>query len=309
MEKMKYTLDIQKFANDLEKAKLMSTALDKVLMQELVTGWTELNAKQVKYTGGDEVKIPEMAMDALADYDRDTGFAKGAVTLKYRTYQFRYDRGREFVIDAMDVDESAFIPTASNVMGEFARTKVVPEVDLIRLATMAQEAGTQEKYAGTTTKARFEAFKKGITNIRKKGYTGQLVAHVTYDTLEDLQLEFKQNLSAVTFKVGGVDTTFQAIDGVALIPTADDRMFVEVEKDETTKAITGTGATIEFLIIGTDVPLGITRHNPVRTFAPNVNQDMDAWKAQYRLFHDLWVMHNKKDAIYLAYKGTLPVTP
>ena len=36
----------------------------------------------------------------------------------------------------------------------------------------------------------------------------------------------------------------------------------------------------------------------LRYFAPDVNQDDDAHKWQYRLFHDMWVYENKKNLIY-----------
>lgn len=307
MKSMKYSLQIQQFANNLEYAKIFSDALDKVMIQELVTGWTEINAKQVKYTGGDEVKIPDIDMSGLTDYDRNTGFTKGTVNLKWRTHKFRFDRGAEFNIDAMDVDETNWQATAANVMGEFARTKSVPEVDLIRLSTMAQEANNQVKYTATTPAATYKAFKDGVTAIRKKGYTGELVAHVTYDVLAALELEFKQHIRDTKFTVGGVDTTLPSIDKVALIATADDRMRVEIDKNETTKIIKGKGAVINMLIVGKNIPLGITKHNPVRNWTPAQNQEMDAYKMQYRLYHDLWVLNNKKGGIYLAYTGTLPV--
>ena len=47
------------------------------------------------------------------------------------------DRGRSFNLDAMDVNESNFIATAGNVMGEFQRTKVVPEIDAYRISKLA----------------------------------------------------------------------------------------------------------------------------------------------------------------------------
>lgn len=68
-------------------------------------------------------------MDGLADYDRQEGYTDGAVNLKYETKTMTQDRGRRFTLDAMDVNESNFVATASSVMGEFQRTHVVPEID------------------------------------------------------------------------------------------------------------------------------------------------------------------------------------
>lgn len=59
--------------NTIECAKIFNTSLDKQMTPLLVTGWMDENAGLVKYTGGDEAKIPSLAMDGLGNYDRDEG--------------------------------------------------------------------------------------------------------------------------------------------------------------------------------------------------------------------------------------------
>ena len=118
--------------NTMEYAAIFMEELDHQLVDVSTTGWMEENAGQVQYNGGAEVKIPKMQMSGLGDYDRDGGFAKGAVTVSYETREMTQDRGRTFQLDAMDVDETNFAATAGCVMGEFQRTKVVPEIDAYR---------------------------------------------------------------------------------------------------------------------------------------------------------------------------------
>lgn len=94
-------------------------------------------------------KIPKMQMSGLGNYDRDGGFAKGAVTVTYETRRLTQDRGRTFQLDAMDVDEMNFAPTAGAVMREFQNTKVIPEIDAYRyskIAELAQAAGKARAY-------------------------------------------------------------------------------------------------------------------------------------------------------------------
>ena len=92
----------------------------------------EVNSKLVQYNGGNEVKLPSIVMDGLADYDRNIGYVDGAVTLTWDTYKLTQDRGRKFQLDAMDVNETNFVATAGTVMGEFQRTLVIPEIDAYR---------------------------------------------------------------------------------------------------------------------------------------------------------------------------------
>lgn len=112
-------------ANTLEYSKIFQPVLDKQVVQESTTGWMEANAGQVKYNGGDEVKIPSMIMDGLGDYNRQTGYVDGDVTLTWDTHKLTQDRGRRFHLDAMEVDETNFVATAGSVMGEFQRTQVI----------------------------------------------------------------------------------------------------------------------------------------------------------------------------------------
>ena len=99
-------------ANTLEYSKIFQPVLDKQIVQESTTGWMEVNSKLVQYNGGDEVKLPSMVMDGLADYDRSSGYVDGAVTLTWNTYKLTQDRGRKFQLDAMDVDETNFVAIA-----------------------------------------------------------------------------------------------------------------------------------------------------------------------------------------------------
>ena len=118
--------------NTIEAAKIYMTALDQQMIEGATSGWMEANAGQVKYSGGNEVRIPTLSMNGLADYDRDNGYNQGAVSLEYQTQKLTKDRGRQFLLDAMDVDESNFIANATAVMSEFQRTQIIPEVDAYR---------------------------------------------------------------------------------------------------------------------------------------------------------------------------------
>lgn len=124
-------------ANNIEKVDLIQKMLDKAMVQGAVTGFMEANAGPVKYSGGDEIKIPSIAMDGLKDYDRQLGFAEGDVTLVYQTERLTQDRGTGFTVDEMEVDESGVLDLMSLLAGEFQRTRVVPEVDSYRLSKIA----------------------------------------------------------------------------------------------------------------------------------------------------------------------------
>ena len=107
--------------NSFEYATVFMEELDSQLLDQSTTGWMEENAGQVQYNGGAEVKIPKMQMSGLGNYDRDGGFAKGAVTVTYETRRLTQDRGRTFQLDARDVNEMNLMLTATAKLRSWRR--------------------------------------------------------------------------------------------------------------------------------------------------------------------------------------------
>lgn len=306
--------------NTLATATNFQKALDVLAVREAVTGWMEANAGQVKYTGGAEVKIPKMSVQGLGDYDRDNGYLMGSATLEYETKKMTQDRGRKFQLDSMDVDETNFVTTASSVMGEFQRTKVIPEIDAYRLSKIATEAinanvAGMVQYGYTPGAANTSALRKvkeGIAAIRDLGYDGPLVIHATDSFILELELELANKISIVNFKKGGIITKVPAVDEVPIIPTPANRLVTAIklndgktsgqekggfEKGETAK-------DINFEIMPLKTPVAISKQDKMRIFDPNTNQKADAWAMDYRRFHDLWILENKVNSIYVSIKDS-----
>ncbi|MBP1560374.1 MAG: hypothetical protein J6C96_03915 [Oscillospiraceae bacterium] len=87
-----------------------------------------------------EIIIPKISMDGLADYSRNSGYVKGDVTFTNETVAFNYDRGRKFSIDDMDNEETVGL-AFGKLSSEFVRTKTVPELDAFRFAAYAGASG------------------------------------------------------------------------------------------------------------------------------------------------------------------------
>lgn len=300
--------------NTLATATLFQKMLDKVAVQEATTGWMDANAGQVIYNGGAEIKIPKMTVQGMGDYDRDNGYQRGSVTLEYETKKMTQDRGRQFQLDSMDINENNFVTTAAAVMGEFQRTQVVPEIDAYRISKLATDTITANKagmieYAyvpGTTGTSALRKLKEGIREVRD-GYNGALVCQATSDFILELELELAGKITMGTFSKNGIDTMVPFVDKVPIIPTPSNRMYTAIKVNDGKAAgqekggyEKGTTAKdLNFFISPATTPLAITKQDKMRIFDPNTNQKMDAWQMDYRRFHDLWILDNKLDSIYL----------
>ena len=61
-----------------------------------------------------------------------------------------------------------------------------------------------------------------------------------------------------------------------------------------------TAATgINWIIIARRAPIAVSKTDKIRIFEPNVNQKADAWKLDYRKFHDLWIPTNKLAGVWV----------
>ena len=313
MNQLAMKLNLQFFAgNNIEYATLIQNELDKMAIQESCTGWMEANAGQVKYNGGSEVKIPILTTQGLADYKRagNAGFTSGDVNFQYKTYTMEQDRGRKFGIDKNDVDETGFVLTASNIMGEFQRSWVIPELDayrLSKLANIAKEASMIEEGYTPARDSIVEKIKMGIKKIRQNGYNGPLVMHITYDALMEVELYMAGKLTAQSFSAGGFNTTCPTIDGVPMIVTPENRMYTAITlNDGTTSGQEVGGYTkgldakdINFIIAARTTPLAISKQDDLRIFDPSINQAFSGWAMDYRRYHDLWVKDQQKKTLWV----------
>ena len=124
-------------ANTIALRKAYSTMLDEVYKLASLTAVLDGPNELVKEgANANEILIPKMTMSGLANYNKQTGYVAGDVTLEYETKKCTYDRGRMFTVDAMDNIESAGV-AFGRLSGEFLRTQVVPELDAWRLASYA----------------------------------------------------------------------------------------------------------------------------------------------------------------------------
>lgn len=299
--------------NTLEFAGLLQTSLDKQVEAEATTGWMELNASKVRYSGGDEVKIPKLSMDGLADYDRDKGFKQGSVSLTWETRKLTQDRAKTFMLDSMDIDETAFVANAAAVMSEFQRREVIPEIDAYRYSSIAAQAET----AGAVTAGYTPAAATILSKIREDIYkiydkAGEIPLIITISmpirAILEGASEITHRLDVGDFKHGEITTRVKMLDGIPILPVPSARMktkyvFNDGETagppDQTKGGFTAaTGAKdINWIISSADAVIAVSKTDKTRVFSPDENQVADAWKLDYRKYHDLWILDNQFDKI------------
>jgi hypothetical protein len=310
-------MNLQLFAkpNVLEYAKIFMQQLDKQVVAQATSGWMEANAGLVKYNGGNECKIPMIDMDALGDYDRTNGFVGGAVNLTYQTKTLTQDRGRTFQLDRMDVDETNFVATAANVMGEFQRTHVIPEIDAYRYSSIATQAIAKDAAVHGYTPAEADVLKKLKEDIYSiYDIAGEIPLVITMNmqiaaVLEN-STELNKMLSVIEFTQGDIKTTVRAIDNNPIIKVPSLRMKTKYQFLDGKTAGQEAGGfkpdtdakNINWIITPRTAPIAVSKTDKIRIFEPDTNQKADAWKIDYRKYHDIWIKDNQFKAIRVNIK-------
>ncbi|MBS9782643.1 MAG: hypothetical protein KGV43_02435 [Arcobacter sp.] len=302
-------------SNAIEKVPVIQSELDKIAIQDLTSGWMDLNSNLVKYTGGNEIKIPEMTMDGLGDYDRENGFVDGSINLKWKTYEMTQDRGRSFSFDENEVDESNFVVTASSVIGEFQRTKVAPEVDSFRYSKIASVAIENERARFGYTPSADDILSELYKDIEKVAdIYGEDNIVITMNrkvaTLLDTSKELSRHINVGDFAKGDVTLKVKTLDGqYPIIRVSSDRLKTAYEflngKDGQEAGgfkPSPTAKDINWIISTKKAPIAVNKTDKMRAFDPETNQKARAWKIDYRKYHDLWIPKNKVDGIFVNIK-------
>lgn len=288
--------------NTLEFATKFAGELDKMIVQKSVTGFFADNLLRAKFVGAKTVIIPDIDFVGLADYDRDNGFSKGKMTVAQTSYTLTQDRARSLQIDREDMDETGIANLAGQIMGEYVRTKVVPELDAYTLSKLAGIAIDKTHTKTLDTSKVYELFVNATNEIQAKtGFDTELVVFVNpavYAAFMNSS-EIQRHITVSDFKQGEINLKVKKLNDITIIPVADNRMKTKYEDDlENGGLKPAAGAKdIGMLVLPKKAAHLVKKSEKMRVFEPDKNPDADAYKFDYRVYYDVLVKKSELDNI------------
>lgn len=287
--------------NTIALAKTYTGLLDEVYQQSALTAVLESDATLARAgANANEIVIPKLSMDGLADYDRNSGYTSGNVDLSWETVKFNYERGRSFSVDNMDNEETQNI-AFGRLAGEFIRTKVVPELDAFRFATYAATTGAGNATGTLATGAEVIAALRVATSAMDEAEVPMEDRHLfitptLLGLVEDMDTTKSKEVLARFASITKVPQTrfYSAIE------LLDGKSSGE-EKGGFKKAT--AGVELNFEIVHKPAVLQFTKHAVPKIISPEVNQDADAWKYGYRNYGLCDAYENKAAGIYIHKKA------
>lgn len=296
-------------ANSIALAQTYLPLLDEVYKANSRTA--VLDSTKVDIVNGNTVKVFKISMDGLGDYNRTSGFVDGTVNGTWETLTLSKDRGRAFTIDRMDNEETVGMAFGS-LAGEFIRTQVAPEIDAYTFAKIAGTDGIDTGAAaditiGTTDVPALVDEAERSMNENEVPTEGRIlfISETAYAGLRAKITRTVQN------DITGINREVEFYDGMQIVRVPQSRFYTAITlKDGSTSGQTEggfigtktTGYKINFMVVHPSAITKVVKHALPRIFTPDEYQKADAWKFDYRVYHDTFVYDNKVKGIYL-HKG------
>lgn len=246
---------------------------------------------QVSFDGTNTVKVMKVTTTGMGDYSRANGYAKGNVNVEWEPFTLTEDRSAELEVDRMD-DEETLGQAFGMAVSEFNRLNVGPEVDAYRFAKYATLAGGSKSAVLADGAAVIAALRETTTFMDEGEVNAEDRVLFITPTHKGLVDDLDTTKSKEVFKrfsavIEVPQTRFYT--GITLNSGADAWGY--------TKAADAAG--INFLVVAKSAVLQAKKLALPKIFTPDENQSKDAWKFQYRLYHDAFAYENKVGGIYV----------
>ena len=277
-------------ANNIALHKAYLKQLDEVYMAEAKSSVhdTETIDSTIE---GKKFTVDKMELSGLANYDRNTGYVQGDVTITQEELDPNYDRGRKFSVDTMDDLETGYI-AFGKLGAEFERTKVIPEVDAFRFANYATNAGNTANGALNADNVG-EAIDTAIATLTNSEVpeTDRIlfVRPSVYGAL-------KQSLTRRFGNEQSINRNIETFDLMPIVVVPEGRFNTEVTLGA--NGYTADGSKINFLIVHKGAVAQFAKHKASNVISPEDNQFADAYIMKYRHYGLSKVYENKSAGIY-----------
>lgn len=309
--------------------------IDKILVHETKTAILEKGDKyvQLNFDGKKTVKIASILVDGLSDYYRANhvgvansqsyshdnqnngagyrdGYDRGDVAASWEEFTLAYDRGKQFVIDDQDNDESAGILIA-NTLSEFLRTRVIPEIDAVRFAKLAGYTYTtlgNRKEGAISTNSIIAEFNAAIQYAFNSGVASEdQVFFVSSDVWTKIKstTELTKFITQGDFRSErGITFNLPAYEDRPIIVVPDDRFFDDIQLTNNGYVPAAGAHKINFLLVDKKSFIPVTKVKKYKVWAPDTQWQQDGYIVNCRIVHDSFVPNNKVVSVYAHIDNT-----
>ena len=262
-------------------------------------------------------KVAKLYCDGLADYSRNSGFTTGAADLTWEEHEYTIDRGRALQIDAED-NEETFGLAFGRLAGEFQRQHVIPEMDAIRFSKYYNYAGTKKTLVLTA-----DNILSVIDDLDAEMDDMEVPEEGRIIFCDPVHYKMICNDNNISKSLSVNDNLTKALNkkiydynNHPIIKVPSNRFYTNIqlldgktEGQEIGGYVKSANASIiSLLMVQASAVIQTAKRAISRYWAPTraeaeatradgVNPYADAWRFDFRNYHDAWVLDNKVNAI------------
>ncbi|MEG1429402.1 MAG: hypothetical protein RSC64_06345 [Hydrogenoanaerobacterium sp.] len=312
-----FKIGMQHFAaNAIAYPEVCQKFIDEELEARSFSQWMVPNENEIEFTGGKDVKIAQLSVSGLGNYDAanaNSKYPSGSVKLAWSTYSMEMDRAIRFELGRLDPEDTGFLATTENVTRTFARKQLVPEQDMFRynriynaLAASASYKDSHiKKLAAAASAANLVAAVSELYTAVKEdsGEDADFICVMSLKNEQAFRDASKNNNNSVVFNktvtINGISyTKGMEINGLPCIfvPSSRLKTLIKVNDGRSTGQELGgivadsTAEQIEFMIMSSDAPAACDKIDSLKIFPADKNQLGDETTINYHLLYDLWVL-------------------
>lgn len=318
-------------ANNIIRAeKWLPNVLDSVFATESKTRLLEVNDKYIDldFKDAGTVRILSILMDGLSDYYRVNhtarqnsldyahdnqnngsgardGYARGGVSATWESFKLEYDRAIQIPVDEMDDEETAGA-IISNIMTEFIRTKVVPEVDALRFSKIAKKCNATlgnlvtDTIASNTILMNFNKAFEWLFEHEVPEEDQVIFVSANVNTLLLGTTELSRFIVQEDFRSErGITFKLPSYMGRPIIAVPSDRFYTDIVIGSNGYAPASGSKVINYMVCSKKAIIPIVKLNKGKIWGPETQDDFDGYKVNFRIYHDVFIPKNKIVGCYV----------
>lgn len=276
--------------------------LDEIYKRGALTAILDTPSDLVNWIGAKTVNLFTFSSVGMANYDRNAGYVAGNVNAGWEPFTLEIDRGRSYQIDSQSNDETLGMELSS-LLSETERIEVIPEVDAYVFSKLAGTTGISSATGALATSAdviaAIDAAEAQMDNDEVP-YEGRILF-----VNPSVYMKLKGGIERrIINSEDNVNTNVEFYDDMRIVRVPAARFNTAITLNAPTTAAgvggyTATGTAIDFLIVHPSAVMKVMKHRVSNVFSPAQNIEADAFRVNFRFYHDVFVKGNKKKGIYL----------
>lgn len=297
--------------NSIALAQRYLPMLDEIYKVDSRSAILDTDADRVQFVNANTVNIYTIDAKGMGNYSRNAGFVPGNVDGTWQAYALETDRGRSYMVDALDNEESMNM-AFGGLLSVVERQHIVPEIDAFRFAKYASGADADnvtsaDLSTGAGAVAAIDNATEALDNAEVP-YEGRIlfVSPNTYKLIKSGVTRMVMN------RDDNVNYNVAMYNDMQVITVPQPRFVTAIDLANPSQASDAGGYApsagaynVNFMIIHPSAVLQVMKHYVTRIFSPEQNQEADAWLLQPRYSHGAWVKAQKTNGIYVHTAGSV----